>query len=326
MKKFFTFSSVLAVLLLGSGCGGGGGSNNSSSTEDSSVGSNSNPSSVVSKRGYYVDSAVSGVDFNCVNENNNSSVPATSGVTDSKGSFVFNDNQICKFSIGSVVLREQKTADLPDNGIVFEDNLDVARFLQTLDKDGYSDNGIEIDSNVAKVIETMNLMPDGSIPATDEDLANLVIALQEKIADYNGTMITEEEAKAHIDETKAIVESMNGVMGDDIDSDSPESLHTNIDSNVNEAHDDRNINRVQDSIEDNKTASMDRVVHSENSNSAQDGTHVEGEGSLENNGSVNQPNREGTNSTQTTQATQTSTHEGNSDNSSDRSNFSYGRR
>jgi hypothetical protein len=166
-----------------------------------------------------------------VNRDAKSGDSEISGVTDKNGSFLFYDDQICTFSVGGVALRELNTKDLPNNGIVLEDNLEVARLLQTLDKDGDPNNGIEIDRDVSKVIASENLMPDGSIPATDEDLANLVISLQDKVKDYDGEMVTEEEALAHIEETKAVVESVNGIMPTDTDMDMEGGLDGNTHSN-----------------------------------------------------------------------------------------------
>ncbi len=64
MKKNLMFGSVVtAVMLLGTGCGGG------SSSSDTNTGGSAN--SNAQKTGYYLDSAVGGVDYKCVDSNSN---------------------------------------------------------------------------------------------------------------------------------------------------------------------------------------------------------------------------------------------------------------
>ncbi|NOZ89731.1 MAG: hypothetical protein GXO60_00435 [Epsilonproteobacteria bacterium] len=234
MKKSLALSAITAtILLLGVGCGGG----SSSSSDDSSDISTLAP--IETKTGYYLDSAVVGINYECTSNTDGEENITTSGITDENGSFAFIDGQICTFSIAGVTLREVNTTDLPDNGIVVEDNLDVARFLQTLDNDNNPDNGIVIDSNVSKTLESLNVLPEESIPATDEDLANLAIELQEKVPTYHGEMVTEEEAKAHLEETIATVREMNGVM----------EVHQDLDDNESYS-DETNIEGLEDNSSD----------------------------------------------------------------------------
>jgi len=208
-------SIVVAVLLLGTGCGGGGSS--SSNTNNDST---NNSVAETLKKGFYIDSAVSGVDYSCTTNKENTSASGStdsaqttnSGTTNNDGSFTFSNGQICTFSIGNVTLRELNTTDLPDNGIVLEDNATVARFLQTLDIDGNPDNGISIDANLSKSIASGTVVLGDTIPTTDEELTTLVTQLQDKIDTYKGEVITEAEVEAHLETTRALISDMNGIM------------------------------------------------------------------------------------------------------------------
>ena len=137
-------SSIVALLVL-NGCGG-------SSSSDSTVPSTNNlvedttesgSETVDTKKlgkGYYIDSAIEGVDYVCGSE---------TGITDVNGTFIFEEGADCNFTIGNLVLREINASSLEDNITIFEDNLDVAQLLQTLDLDGNASNGITIDNNAS---------------------------------------------------------------------------------------------------------------------------------------------------------------------------------
>jgi len=272
MKKSFALSAITAsILLLGVGCGGG--SSSSSDNGDSNV---NTPESIKTKTGYYVDSAVVGVNYECKSSVDGQEVVIT-GVTDENGSFEFQDGQTCTFSIAGVTLREINTSTLPDNGIVVENNLDVARFLQTLDNDNNPDNGIVIESNVSETLKSLNVLPDGSIPATDEDLANLATQLQEKVPTYHGEMVTEEEAKAHLEETIAVVRDMNGVMevhrgSDDNESYNGETItnreeftHRGEDSNRSGIETGESINEVNSTMQNERDRELNHFEDETNS-------------------------------------------------------------
>ena len=275
MKKNLMFgSAIVAMLLLGTGCGGG-----SSSSSDDSTSAEASVST--EKTGYYLDSAVGGASYSCVSTGSSSNGDGTASDEDSTdngdgttsdedstdngdgttsdedstdngdgttsdednsddedgtasdddsstekstrsiqkgeglttgadGSFSFKDGQVCTFSVGGVVLRTLDTTGLADKGIVLEDNIVVARFLQTLDNDNNPANGISIDPAVSQSIATEM---GETIPSTDEALSELVSGLQEKVDTYKGEMVTEEEAESHLAETKTFVDSMNGLMG-----------------------------------------------------------------------------------------------------------------
>ena len=141
------------------------------------------------KYGYYIDSAVSGIDYICGDIH---------GATNNQGKFKFYQGNSCKFLVGDIALREVESSKLYGGVIIQETNLSIARILQTLDKDGNPDkNGIEIASNSAKCLkESFN---GDSIPnsITDDNIDRLYSCLKEDTF-YVGRAVTEREALAHI--------------------------------------------------------------------------------------------------------------------------------
>ncbi len=93
-------------------------------------GDNSSVSSVGTA--YYIDSAVEGIDFSCGSQ---------SGITDKEGKFRFEAGQRCQFSLGGILLGDTASASLQNNGYLFEDDSEVAQFLQCLDNDGDDSSG-----------------------------------------------------------------------------------------------------------------------------------------------------------------------------------------
>jgi hypothetical protein len=174
-KSVVSGLALSAVLAL-TGCGGGDDSSTSAST--TTVGT-----------GYYVDSAVAGVDYKCGDQN---------GTTDSKGMFKFQVGESCTFSLNDVILRQVLADMLVDDGQIVEDNVTVARFLQTLDSDGDALNGIQITSEIKTALKGVALK---QIPVDDAALATVFNSVKSAVADYNGTMVSVEDAKSHLEET-----------------------------------------------------------------------------------------------------------------------------
>lgn len=131
--KLFPFAlSIVTASLLISGCG----SDSSSST------------STPTKVGYFVDSAASGVSYEC---------GGYGGVTGSDGSFLYNEGNTCSFRIGLVALG---SATVGNDGYLTPGDiagasssdtsslgtLNIARLLQSLDEDTNPSNGISISS------------------------------------------------------------------------------------------------------------------------------------------------------------------------------------
>jgi hypothetical protein len=177
MKNQNLLSAVTASLLL-IGCGGG------SSTPAT------NSTSQTTGTGFYVDAAISGIDYSCGTEE---------GTTDSQGEFTFEKEKDCTFKIGNLVLRELNATSLEDNLTVFEDNLEVARFLQTLDSDGNASNGIEILPETKVVLEEQNIT---EVPKNEALLVDVKDALEVKSPNaYNGNVVSNNEAQSHLNET-----------------------------------------------------------------------------------------------------------------------------
>jgi len=148
--------------------------------------------------GYYVDSAVEGVDFNCTTQ---------SGTTDENGTFTFEDNESCTFTIGNVLLREVNASSLEDNVTIFEDNTKVAQLLQTLDSDGNASNGIEILPEAHDVLKERNIT---KVPKYDSDLVDIKDDLKIKASErYHGDIVSEQDAREHLEETRKKIEEHN---------------------------------------------------------------------------------------------------------------------
>ena len=179
MKKSITLSSVAVASLLLVGCGNGESTTNSSAPM---VGT-----------GYYVDSAIKGVDYSCGTQ---------SGTTDIEGKFSFEKNQNCTFKVGNVLLREVNASTLKDGITILEDNPNTARFLQTLDKDGNASNGIEV-SDGAKKLELTE------VPTEDSVLVNVKDDIKANDEEYQGRVVTTQESEAHLNETRSEIKNDN---------------------------------------------------------------------------------------------------------------------
>ena len=183
MKKIRLGIATSAALLVLIGCGR---SSDPTVTSDSGT-------------GYYVDSAVEGVQYTC---------GANSGVTGQDGAFTFEIGESCRFELRGIQLREVNAADLVDGVKVLEDNSKVARFLQSIDFDGNPDNGIQIKDEVIEVLtqalEDYNISSDSIL--NDETALDIVVTeIDNNITDFSGYVVTEEEAIAHVVQTQTEV-------------------------------------------------------------------------------------------------------------------------
>jgi hypothetical protein len=169
--------SILSSIIL-AGCGGGGSSG--------TVGT-----------GYYVDSAVAGVEYHCGSQN---------GVTASDGSFNYISGDGCRFSVADVTLREVPANELDNGKYILEDNIEVARFLQSLDNDGNPDNGIQIDKDVVKALK--KTLKERRVPK-DAELEEVVAQLHNEVPHYNGHVKDKSEVEHHLNRTKQEVQKHN---------------------------------------------------------------------------------------------------------------------
>jgi hypothetical protein len=176
MRKFNLISLSLFAMLSLIGCGSSGSSSSETGT------------------GYYVDSPVEGVDYTCGSQK---------GKTSDSGKFIFEKGKGCTFSLAGVKLRETSSSQLTDGGKVFEDNDNVARFLQSLDNDGNPGNGIFIHDDVRN--ELPNALADngskGKVP-TGGTLDAVVASLDNDVSIFGGHVRTEDEVQNHLDETR----------------------------------------------------------------------------------------------------------------------------
>ena len=185
MRKISIISGVTASLLL-VGCGG----------ESSSVNKNVLGVTKTVATGYYVDAAVAGINYECGSQ---------IGVTDALGKFSFDKEDKCTFSLGDIVLREINGSSLEDNVTILEDNKEVAKLLQSFDKDGDPSNGIEILPEVHEVMEEQNI---SEVPKDTKKLVELVDKVKEKKpTEFKGKVVTDAEVEAHLNNTRKDLEA-----------------------------------------------------------------------------------------------------------------------
>jgi len=184
-----TISSIVTATILLVGCGGG-----SSSTPTSNT-SNNNETNTKIGKGYYVDSAVKGVNYQCGKE---------SGTTDENGTFTFENGSDCKFTLGGLKLREINASSLENNVTILETNETVAQLLQTLDSDGNASNGIQIPKGANSIVRDTLTSLDG----LDQDLLEaLHNGLKSQYSnEYNGTVIDRNQTMEHLNRTRADLE------------------------------------------------------------------------------------------------------------------------
>lgn len=192
-------SAILASILLLPGCGGGGSSEPTTGTA------------------FYIDSAVEGITVQC---------GSTVSVTDSLGRFTYVEGEVCTFSLGNILLREQ--GGITEGEKVFEDNLDVAQLLQSLDVDNDPSNGITVTSEVLAILANNGVV---SLPTTDDELEAIIRLLQSAGINFSGDYVTEYEAYAHLEETRQELE-------DDDDHDDDSSDDSYDDDSYDDNHDD----------------------------------------------------------------------------------------
>jgi len=144
--------------------------------------------------GYYVDSAVEGVEYVCGTQ---------VGSTDANGKFIFEKGKDCTFSVADITLRKVESTTLVDGEKVVEDNLQVAKFLQSIDVDGDASNGITLTQELKSTLKTAleSGVADKSKILTDEtQLQALVTNLQANLATFKGKIKTDQEVQEHLDE------------------------------------------------------------------------------------------------------------------------------
>ncbi len=174
MKKINLIGLSVASVAILAGCGGGG----------------NPPSATNTGTGYYVDSAVEGVNYTCGSQ---------TGVTDKDGKFTFEEGAGCKFSIAGITLREVSKDKLANGKKVLENDLEVAQFLQSIDSDGDASNGIQITPKVLHILNEA-LKGEKDVPKGDE-LVGVVSEVEQQDHSFKGKVKTKEEVIAHLEKS-----------------------------------------------------------------------------------------------------------------------------
>jgi hypothetical protein len=172
MKKTLYTALMSLPALLFIGCSGGGGASSSSASEGTA---------------FYIDSAVEGVSVTC---------GAKVSLTDSRGAFTYVEGEICSFSIGDIILRQE--GGISEGESVFENNIQVAQFLQSLDTDNNPSNGISISAEVIQILKDNAI---STLPNTDAELLSIISILQNKEASFFGNYVSQAEAQEHLNQT-----------------------------------------------------------------------------------------------------------------------------
>lgn len=157
---------------------------------------NSTSSVDTRETGYYIDSAVQGINYECGGIN---------GVTDKDGKFTFETGKDCEFKVADVSLRKVKASALSNNISVIENNVTVARFLQSIDNDGDATNGIHIETNtidsIKKGLKDKNF--EGKVPTEESVLKSVVDEIKVNIPTFAGKVKTITETETHLADTSA---------------------------------------------------------------------------------------------------------------------------
>jgi hypothetical protein len=171
--------TAIAILAIGSlvGCGSGGGS-----------------SGTTTKTGYFIDSAVEGLEYTSGN---------TTGITGADGSFKYEEGKPVTFKIGNMILGSVTVTnnrvfpvDLV-NGAADEQNDNVAfmaQVLQTLDTGGNVSERISINENTRRAftqpINLSNATIDPNAPPTE---------ISSTLATLQKTLVTPAAARSHLE-------------------------------------------------------------------------------------------------------------------------------
>jgi hypothetical protein len=181
MKKYLTSGLVVGLFITLMGCGNSE-SNTTQGQQETEVGT-----------AYYLDSAVEGVNYQCGDQN---------GTTDVQGMFQFQIGEDCQFTLGDILLKTIPATQLTEGAMIVEDNVTVAAFLQTMDLDGNSSNGIDITPAITKALQENHIK---SLPnsTTLPIIYNILCNTQE----YHGHSVTEIEAQEHLQKTHEEIEN-----------------------------------------------------------------------------------------------------------------------
>ena len=182
-KSILALSIVTSSLLLLTGCGGS---------------SSNNEQAVTTGTGHYVDSAVAGVNYTCGSK---------TGITDATGAFTFEKGKDCTFTVAGISLKTVPADDLTNQAKIVENNITVARFLQSIDTDGNASNGIQITDKVLEILTNAIKNKDitKAVPKDTTALQVVVEKVKEDDSNFKGRVKTIDEAKQHLQATQKTV-------------------------------------------------------------------------------------------------------------------------
>lgn len=212
-----------ALILVG--CGGFG-----TETSNSSASQSQTPTI---GRAYYVDSAVSGVNYVCGTQR---------GTTDKSGMFLFEANKGCTFSLGTMVLREVDPNLLYDGENLYEVDNRIATVLQSLDIDQDLSNGIDIDQDIVSRLD----VDYDEVPSTDSELK----LFKSKMRDEGAKVATADSSEKHV--LKTILS--NGLYR--VEEDKVQKLSFEEDGKLLIQEDDKVVDDASYSIDSNNTITI----------------------------------------------------------------------
>ena len=147
---------------------------------------------------YYIDSAVSGINYIC---------GSLEGITGEDGSFTFEVGSSCTFYLGDIELRSVEEGLLEDGNNVYETDVEIARILQSLDTDSDPSNGITIDAEIVTAMVGAGIT---ELPDTLEEMDAMMVVVE----GAGGTVVSEEAAAAHILTTLLVGQTYYGTACD----------------------------------------------------------------------------------------------------------------
>ncbi|MAO14047.1 hypothetical protein [Marinobacter sp.] len=148
--------------------------------------------------GQFVDSPVGGLEYLRSNKG------AELYLTNDNGEFQYQEGETVTFKIGQLTLGSAKGgATISPRDITSEaGSINVARVLQTLDDDGDPTNGITISADVRSKAATVTTPRHIGETSNLDEISGEITNLS---ADENLILVSEEQAKAHLDETLASI-------------------------------------------------------------------------------------------------------------------------
>ena len=211
-KSSALFACVVAFGVVMIGCSGGGGSSTGGANDDSSM----------VNSGKFKDSPVEGLFYQTATQ---------SGMTGKDGTFAYMDGEMVAFYVGGLKIGEAEGSSVMTpidlvTGAVDETNMavtNICRLLQTLDIDEDPENGITItpDTSDTITVSSMTFMMNFDDFEHQTNMVQMMESLMGVTGFENGrTMVSSEQAQAHMKSTMMNMGNMRDHMMTDEDSNS----------------------------------------------------------------------------------------------------------